>query len=313
MLKNYNNVSEEINHHKTLAAATYDANCQQNPYGAQRIQVHCVDIIPKRGYQGLYIIETDDVEKRQTIAIRGTNLNDPNRLIPGDVLTDIGTRHPIDPYLNVPVHVGFQKYAQAVYHDLLPRMKNGYSLTFTGHSMGGAAALLVSMYVYSRNDHPPEKFSVYTFGQPKLFTNQTVVGWSHFADKRVYRIVNCDDVVPILPTKENILKSLIRVEFFDGTATDDYQHLGRPVLLMDSGKFWMTTGGVDIERKFLPIFVDTLKDAFGKKDIGHAMLSYDRRLVTLSKHPSPFFPDASSCRQDGNDKSLLISENISTQ
>ncbi len=85
------------------------------------------------------------------------------------------------------VHRGFQKALDLVWSDLGARLA-GRTVTFTGHSLGGALATIAA----ARHERTR---AVYTFGSPR-------VGDSAFGEHLrapVYRVVNNTDLVPHLP------------------------------------------------------------------------------------------------------------------
>ncbi len=159
--------------------------------------------------KAVYLIETDDAAREQVLAIRGTaNL--------ADAVTDLGTSKGWDPNLEVPVHSGFQRFAQTIFDDIEQnhRLNPADHIFVTGHSLGGAAALLVGLYLYVDEKANYDIAGVYTFGQPKVFDNRGTTSWPFFA-RRVMRVVDCDDVVPIVPTSSGKLESVLKVTLFD--------------------------------------------------------------------------------------------------
>jgi triacylglycerol lipase len=97
------------------------------------------------------------------------------------------------------VHSGFERDIESI----MPRiwsadafLQNKKPVFITGHSLGGALAILCARNFVARN--VPVQ-AVYTFGQPR-------VGDSHFADgydawlfSRTFRVVNQCDIVPRVP------------------------------------------------------------------------------------------------------------------
>lgn len=87
------------------------------------------------------------------------------------------------------VHCGFQKALDEVWPEVDQALSSVTTATFyTGHSMGGALATLAA----SRR----APAAMYTFGSPR-------VGDAEFASRlvgeRIYRVVNCADVVAMVP------------------------------------------------------------------------------------------------------------------
>ena len=92
----------------------------------------------------------------------------------------------------VKVHKGFQQAFKRVEPEVLPaaRQLADHALYITGHSLGGALALIAASAINFDN-----LAACYTFGSPK-------VGNEEFGDKiksPIYRIINAYDIVPFLP------------------------------------------------------------------------------------------------------------------
>jgi hypothetical protein len=133
-----------------------------------------------------YFLATSSVTKTQLISIAGTD-NIEN------VLLDADQTQEFFPELKISLHRGFAKAARLVYTDVKPHLIAGYSLQITGHSLGGAEALILGMMLKVAGT---PAVSITTFGQPKV-TNQA--GADAFEDLPLTRVVNQDDVIPALP------------------------------------------------------------------------------------------------------------------
>lgn len=132
-----------------------------------------------------YFIETDHANRRQTISVRGTAEK-------RNVWEDIETALIPDSILGFPVHRGFQADAQAVLEDAQPHLRKSYATRITGHSLGGAAAAILSLYL-ERDGFRVER--VVTFGEPRFTTTTPKTALLDNA----LRVVNDRDVVPMLP------------------------------------------------------------------------------------------------------------------
>ncbi len=120
------------------------------------------------------------------------------------------------------VHQGFFKALNKVWEkpigvkiflDHLLEENSKRNLWFTGHSLGGAlAGLAFSMHSLS--------FGLYTFGSPR-FGNEEFIKLS--ANKPVWRIVNYDDPIPLLPP------DLPKLNF-------NFKHSGKLIYLTDNGQ-----------------------------------------------------------------------------
>ncbi|MFC5723975.1 lipase family protein [Streptomyces gamaensis] len=100
------------------------------------------------------------------------------------------------------VHHGFAKALDSVYgtvRDAIAEFRTaGQSVLFTGHSLGGALAVLAGARLYLEEPNLRAD-GVYTFGQPRTCDQRLAEAYNQgFAD-RTYRFVNNNDIVPHLP------------------------------------------------------------------------------------------------------------------
>ena len=124
----------------------------------------------------------------QVIAVRGTD-NDVNWELDKD------TRGVMDQRSGILLHSGFRTAAEAIYRDVRPRLRKDTKIYLTGHSLGGAVAAILGIYLMN------EQFDVagiYTFGQPK-FTNAE--GARAYQRLPVLRVVYQNDVVATFPNE----------------------------------------------------------------------------------------------------------------
>ncbi|MFE2723008.1 lipase family protein [Kitasatospora sp. NPDC059327] len=119
-----------------------------------------------------------------------------------DWLTDVSTPPVPGPAHQGFIHYGFHQALQSVYPDIRDTLgelrTDGQSVWFTGHSLGGALAMLAGARWYFEEPHLlPD--GVYTFGQPR--TCERLLAGAHNAafKNRCYRFVNNNDIVPLLP------------------------------------------------------------------------------------------------------------------
>ena len=134
----------------------------------------------------LYFIGYNDKKKIQAVVVRGTH-NETNWDL------DMDTRGVTDPKTGIMLHAGFKRAADAIYADLKPRLKPGYTTYLTGHSLGGAVAAILGAYMKADGVNVAR---IVTFGQPK-FTN--AAGAKAYADLPLLRVINQNDIVPLLP------------------------------------------------------------------------------------------------------------------
>ena len=143
-----------------------------------------VQIFNCSGTQGFLAKRASD--KLAVLVFRGTEREDPR-----DVITDLEATFYKDEN-GVKIHDGFYKAYKCVEEDIYRAAEKikDYSLYVTGHSLGGALALIATRALNSDN-----LAACYTFGGPK-------VGNEEFGEEikpPIYRIVNAFDIVPATP------------------------------------------------------------------------------------------------------------------
>jgi len=155
----------------------------------------------------------------QALSFRGTaNLE--------NVLVDLDVSLALDAHSEILLHQGFAAAAWAVYQNVKPRLDVSQPVITTGHSLGGAIAVIVAMYLQRDGFDVPR---VITFGQPKV-TN--VAGASAYSTLPLMRIVTPKDIVPLVPPLSPLqLQNL-----------DIYWHMGQELILLAEHKFALTQG-----------------------------------------------------------------------
>jgi predicted lipase len=130
-------------------------------------------------------------------AFRGT---EPDRI--KDWLSDTTTPPRPGPGGNGYVHHGFAQALDSIHpavHDALTELRtDGRAVYFTGHSLGGALAMLAGARLYLEEPHLAAD-GVYTFGQPRTCDRLLAEAFHQGFGGRMYRFVNNNDVVPQLP------------------------------------------------------------------------------------------------------------------
>lgn len=131
------------------------------------------------------------------VAFRGT---EPAQI--KDWLTDVNSLACPGPAGKGFVHEGFNRALDSIYpqvRDVVQRFRDGeQSLWFTGHSLGGALAMLASARMYFEE---PELLpdGVYTFGQPRTCDRLLAAPYNEAFTSRVFRFVNNNDIVAQVP------------------------------------------------------------------------------------------------------------------
>lgn len=160
-----------------------------------------------------YFIERNDKAKVQYIAIRGT----ANRK---NLIEDVEMRIREDLALAIPVHAGFDATARVLYADMKPYLKQDYTTYITGHSLGGALAVLLAIHM-TEDGYKVDK--IVTFGQPKFTTTD---GVQKLGFLKLTRVVDENDMVPMLPPT-TIVNRLYGV----------YEHAGPEIILLEGPRY----------------------------------------------------------------------------
>lgn len=171
------------------------------------------------GFEITYILATNEASKKQVIAVRGTS-NVENAFI------DIALKLVQDNHTGIRLHNGFSQAASAIYTEIKPILKNDYVINTTGHSLGGAVAVILAMYMDMDNYKIGK---VVTFGQPKL-TN--ISGANKFKHLNLIRVVTQKDIIPLIPPLDPV----------DLNDLDIYWHPGTEVILLPENTYAITEG-----------------------------------------------------------------------
>lgn len=166
------------------------------------------------GVEVNYFVATNEALKRHVISVRGT-ANVENAIV------DVSLKLLPDEHAKIKLHQGFAQAAEGVYKAVLPKLNKDYEINLTGHSLGGAVAVILAMYLdidqYTLG-------SIITFGQPKV-TN--VGGAQAFQHLDVTRVVTAQDLVPLVPP----------LDVMDIRKLDIYWHLGKEIVLLEGQEY----------------------------------------------------------------------------
>jgi len=254
-------VSAEIASGSRISLMTY-ADTVTPPW--QRI------VIPRAGKtlgetSTVILVRVDDQDKTVDVAVRGTDNLD-------DAIKDLDIAAVQDKRLGIPLHAGFQSIALGVIGKLESMLGKQQLDTYTfrlyGHSLGGAVASIVSMYMHQDGR---DVGLVVTFGAPRFTTNEGARKYQ-VLNSKTYRVVRCDDVVPFLPPPS-----------FFGWTNQNYQANGNLLLLLKPPYFDYSVG-IDIERDFTHQLRTELNNVNDRQALvfGHRMKNYDELVYELS-------------------------------
>ncbi|HUL88804.1 MAG TPA: lipase family protein [Pseudolabrys sp.] len=218
-----------------------------------------------------YFLERNDKTRTQFISVRGTT----NSVNFSEDL-DIAVRE--DRKIAIPVHAGFDRAARAIYADVNPYLKPGYKTYLTGHSLGGAVAALLSVYLI---EDGVDVVRVVTFGQPRFTTADGVrqLGFLPLA-----RVVDENDIIPMVPP---------------ATALDPvfgpYEQVGSEVILLKGrdivylpvhdanrlsvGEFWRSISFADLKDHAIKNYLKRIAD----KRKGVIEVPYNKREQFVSR------------------------------
>ncbi len=153
----------------------------------------------------LFVVAKGDVVRSKCgkvaiVAFRGT---EPVNLISWLTDADVITRPLTPDWIGEGrVHRGFFVNVEAVWDDVLRELRQGSApevIYVTGHSLGGAMAVLAATQLRSMDEFKTKMRGVYTYGQPAV-GDQTFADWgTKTIGSMLYRHVYHHDLVPQLP------------------------------------------------------------------------------------------------------------------
>lgn len=215
--------------------------------------------------QTVVLLRKDSAGKLIELAVRGTSTLD-------DALRDLNQKAVLDGDLDVPLHSGFREIALGVLAFLRDHVTkqefDEYDFRLFGHSLGGAVASIVAMYLHQSGKRVA---AVVTFGAPRFTTNAGARKYQ-VLNEQTLRVVRCDDVVPFLPPPN-----------FFGWTTGGYEANGNVLLLLKPPYFDFSRG-MDIERDFTHQLRSELGNSVNriKLAFGHRMQNYETLLKAIS-------------------------------
>lgn len=211
-----------------------------------------------------YIVLTDDRTKTYYISIRGTT-NSHNALQDIQFFKDKSFR------LGINIHTGFHRTSEIIADDLLSSLDKTYSIKITGHSLGGAVAVVVAWYLDYSGYTIDECI---TFGQPKV--TDTIGSRKMRGKIPLTRVVNETDVVSLVPPA--------------GTHMNRYSHLGDIIKLLDDGHYCMLTEPDSLNFGVNSFWLFAARESLSFYEIGkelpdHYMNSYHENINKIQENP----------------------------
>ena len=193
------------------------------------------------GYAVSYFLANDDANKQQILSVRGTS-NVENAMV------DVAFQLLPNKHTGIKLHQGFAQSTDYIYDKVKTKLNKDYRINTTGHSLGGAAALILAMYLDAGGY---DVGKVITFGQPKV-TNMS--GSRKYSHLDVTRVVTPKDMVPLVPPLDPM--DLMNMEV--------YWHLGTELVLHE-GNAYSELGGVDSMMRA----TDFLNEMLTEKNLQH--------------------------------------------
>jgi len=241
----------------SIANATYQSN-EAITEALNKLSYKVKLLQQIEGFSVGYVLATNDATKHHILAVRGT-ANVEN------ILVDAAFVLVPDKLSGVDIHQGFLLSARDIYQQIQPAINPGYKITTIGHSLGGAAALILAMMLDARGFSIDE---VITFGQPKV-TN--IGGSRKFNHLNIKRLVTPKDVVPLVPPLDPM--DLMNLSIF--------WHQGTEIVLYKNNQYSVLTGTASMMRA-----ADFLNDIPSEQHLNnHFMSTYINHLKPKLNSP----------------------------
>jgi triacylglycerol lipase len=154
------------------------------------------------------------------------------------------------------VHKGFDDALDSVWNQIIQTLADvhqyGQPLWITGHSLGGALAVLAAARLVLDIDPNIYKsvHGLYTFGQPRVGDRTFVKTLDNEIKPRYFRFVNDNDIVPRVPVRLNQYQHGGSMRFFDSTG-----------ILQDDIGYWLRfleriEGSFEQKLDMMPSFIE---------------------------------------------------------
>ncbi|KAL8950163.1 MAG: hypothetical protein Q9222_003791 [Ikaeria aurantiellina] len=194
------------------AAASYCADNNDSPNTPLTCQTHNCPLVEATNATALSEFENtpkfddtgyvaiDDMNQLIVLAIRGS-VSKKNWQADWDLIrTDTKFCH------DCHIHRGFQHSWGEMKDAVITSMKEAvkqrpdYRIIVTGHSLGGAIAIIAAAELRQVDDHFLAVTELYTFGSPRI-ANKEGAAWLSRQSRYSWRITYDDDIVPRLPPR----------------------------------------------------------------------------------------------------------------
>lgn len=184
-LTNADQIAEAVDRYVQARQTPNDVHLEQLKEGLSTLGFELVETFSNAGTQAF--LATRSPDRLAVLAFRGTEKDWR------DIKADLNAR-----FYNGPggarIHTGFRKAYHQVRDAVRPHVEQlseaGYQLYITGHSLGGALAI-----VATRDLNRDNIAACYTFGSPKVGNEE----FGYSIKPPIYRVVNAVDAVPRVP------------------------------------------------------------------------------------------------------------------
>ena len=211
-----------------------------------------------KGYSVSFVLATNETTRQHILAVRGTS-NVEN------VIVDAAFVLLPDKLSGIDIHQGFLLSSRDIYQQVKDKINPQYKINTIGHSLGGAAALILAMILDAQGYDVGE---VITFGQPKV-TN--ISGSKKFKHLDIKRLVTPKDMVPLVPPVDPI--DLMKLSIF--------WHQGTEIVLFEDNQYSVLTGMDSMMRA-----ADFFNDIPSEQHLSsHFMTTYIKHLESKLKTP----------------------------
>jgi hypothetical protein len=225
------------------------------------------------------------------VSFRGTV-----RSIFDNVVTDLEAVPVYNDVLGLKLHAGFNSAGTALFElvQQLATLSKYSHICLSGHSLGGAVAMVVGMLMWTIPNRQFE-LEIHTFGSPMVTDTE---GATKFADLPAIRTIHYRDPIPLMPPRD--IFGLVM----------EYAHVGREVFLLNNrGENVGFATQQQSNTQFCPRYGDRLADDFVTlvvKDRTSAIVRALPVLINLAKHMVASYKvalDAVAARINADDES----------
>lgn len=172
-----------------LSKISYETETKINDFCEQEKMTCYTKLIESTNNR--FVLFSEKGSNVERIPIRGTS-NRENAILDAEFLKED------DSTAKIKLHSGFAKSVNAMFPFLKTRLRKDRFYEITGHSLGGAEAVILAMFMHQFGYHVK---NVITFGQPMVTDKSGAKRYIHLP---LTRVVDKNDLVPYCPPTELI-------------------------------------------------------------------------------------------------------------